>query len=246
MENETRSNEMMIGALSKLLNDGEMAACGTLSPIPASAILLAHYTHAPDLYPFIYGDLALRLTEGHSETFACFQKGKVDVFFLSGVQIGQNGHVNLSVIGDYAHPKARFPGGAGSNMVYSCTKRTILFATVHTKRVLVKEVDFRNATAFEEGPAVPWRRGGPSHLVTPLCVMKYDNDRRVLVLDSLMPGVSQEAVIENTGFDVGIDGREIPTLDPISEEDRAVLRTKVNERLSKIYPAFARKMWGPR
>ena len=86
MAAEIKPFEMMIGALSKLLNDGEMAACGTLSPIPASAILQAKHTHAPNLTPFIYGDLSLRLTEGHLETFAAFQRGKVDVFFLSGVQ----------------------------------------------------------------------------------------------------------------------------------------------------------------
>ncbi|MFH1243165.1 MAG: CoA-transferase [Pseudomonadota bacterium] len=244
MEANINPFEMMIGALSRLLNDGEMAACGTLSPIPASAILLAKHTHAPNLTPFIYGDLSLRLTEGHLETFAAFQRGKVDVFFLSGVQIGQNGHVNLSVIGDYRKPKVRFPGGAGSNMVYSCAKRALLFAPVHTKRVLVKEVDFKNALAFDEGKPTPWRRGHPSHLVTPLCVMKYDKDNRILVLESLMPGVTLDQVIENTGFDLGIDGREIPHCDPISQEELKILRALVSQEVKKIYPDFAKQMWG--
>lgn len=244
MAAEIHPFEMMIGALSKLLNDGEMAACGTLSPIPASAILQAKHTHAPNLTPFIYGDLSLRLTEGHLETFAAFQRGKVDVFFLSGVQIGQNGHINLSVIGDYKKPKVRFPGGAGSNMVYSCAKRALLFTPVHTKRVLVEEVDFKNALAFDEGKPTPWRRGHPSHLVTPLCIMKFDMDQKRLVLDSLMPGVTLDEVVENTGFDVGIKGSEIPTCDPINEAELEILRTTVNEKVKQIYPEFAKRMWG--
>ena len=244
METNINPFEMMIGGLSRLLNDEEWVGCGTLSPIPASAILLAKHTHAPNLMPFIYGDLSLRITEGHAESFALFQRGKFDVFFLSGVQIGQNGHVNLSVVGDYRNPKVRFPGGAGSNMVYSCTKRTLLFAPNHTKRFLVKEVDFKNATAFDEGEPTPWRRGGPSHLVSPLCIMKYDKDKRVLVLDSLMPGVSLDQVIENTGFDLGIDDREIPTYNPISEEELDILRTVVSKEVSAVYPDFAKQMWG--
>ena len=244
MENSIHPFEIMIGALSKLLKDGEMASCGTLSPIPASAILLAKHTHAPNLTPFIYGDLDLRLTEGHLETFACFQRGMVDVFFLSGVQIGQNGHVNLSVVGDYKKPKVRFPGGAASNMVYSCAKRAILFAPVHTRRVLVKEVDFKNATAYDEGKPTPWRRGGPSHLVSPLCVMKYHKEKRVFVLDSLLPDATVDSVVENTGFDLGIDDKKIPTFESLNEEELRILRTVVNEKVSKIYPAFAKKMWG--
>jgi glutaconate CoA-transferase subunit B len=244
METNINPFEMMIGGLARLLNDGEIAACGTLSPIPASAILLAKHTHAPNLTPFIYGDLSIRLTEGHLETFALFQKGKVDVFFLSGVQIGQNGHVNLSVIGDYNKPKVRFPGGAGSNMVYSCAKRALLFAPMHTKRFLVKEVDFKNATAFDEGKPTPWRRGGPSHLVSPLCIMEYDKDKRKLVLDSLMPGVSLDEVIENTGFDLGIDDREIPTYNPITEEELQILRTEVSQEVKAVYPDFVKQMWG--
>ena len=74
--------------------------------------------------------------------------------------------------------------------------------------------------------------------------MKYDKDKRVLVLDSLMPGVSLDQVIENTGFDLGIDDREIPTYNPISEEELHILRTEVSKEVSVVYPAFAKQMWG--
>lgn len=113
----------------------------------------------------------------------------------------------------------------------------------HTKRFLVKEVDFKNALAFDEGKPAPWRKGGPSHLVSPLCIMKYDKDKKVLVLDSLMPGVSLDQVIENTSFDLGINDREIPTYNPIGEEELHILRTKVSKEVSTVYPEFAKQMW---
>src|SRR6266542_3543382 len=39
--------EFMAAALAREVRDGEQSAVGTISPIPASAVLLAHYTHAP-------------------------------------------------------------------------------------------------------------------------------------------------------------------------------------------------------
>jgi hypothetical protein len=73
--------------------------------------------------------------------------------------------------------------------------------------------------------------------------MKYDKDKRVLVLDSLMPGVLLDQVIENTGFDLGIDGREIPTYNPINDEELHILRTVVSKKVATVYPDFAKQMW---
>ena len=59
-----------------------------------------------------------------------------------------------------------------------------------------------------------------------------------------MPGVTLDEVVENTGFDVGINDSEIPTYDPINEAELEILRTTVNEKVKQIYPAFAKQMWG--
>ena len=42
-------------------------------------------------------------------------QGRIDVFFLSGGQIDGDGNINLVSIGDYEHPKVRFPGSFGSS-----------------------------------------------------------------------------------------------------------------------------------
>ena len=237
--------EMMIGAISRLLTNGEFCVTGTLSPIPAAGCLLARETHAPDLNPLIYGDPANRISDGLHEFFGLAQQGRVDTFFLSGIQIDRQGSINLSVIGGYDHPKLRLPGGAGSSMLYALSRRTILFTMNHTKKLFVPEVDFVNATAFDGEVKTAWRRGGLSHVVTPLCVMKFDGEKKRLVLDYVFAGVTPEEVIENTGFDLGVAGRPIPVVNPLDEASLTALRGPVLERMRTIYPLVCQMVWGP-
>lgn len=240
--NNAHPFELMILAISRLLRDGETAATGTLSPIPAAACLLARETHAPALVPLIYGDPEARLTEGLHELFGLAQQGRIDVFFLSGAQIDQQGRINLVVIGDYERPAVRLPGGAGSSMLYALSGRTILFATAHNRRLFVPRVDFITATACDEEGTIPWRRGGLSHVVTPLCVMRFDEGEKRIVLERLLPGASYEEVAANTGFDLG-SGRDIPSEPEATGEELALLRGRVRERMRAIYPAFVREVW---
>ena len=236
--------ERMIGAISRLLKNGERVATGTLSPVPAAGCFLAKYTHAPDLELLIYGDPENRLSEGFHELFGLAQQGKIDVFFLSGIQIDQQGSINLSVLGAYDQPALRLPGGAGSSMLYAMSGRTILFTNNHNRKLFVPKVDFVNATGFDHTSATPWRRGCLSHVVTPLCVMIFDKNRKHIILDYVFPDVTVDTVVENTGFDLAIDRRDIPTLDPVSEEDLLILRGPVQAKMRQAYPLFAKTLWG--
>jgi len=236
--------ERMIGAISRLLKNGERVATGTLSPVPAAGCFLAKYTHAPDLELLIYGDPENRLSEGFHELFGLAQQGKIDVFFLSGIQIDQQGSINLSVLGAYDQPALRLPGGAGSSMLYAMSGRTILFTNNHNRKLFVPKVDFVNATGFDHTGTTPWRRGSLSHVVTPLCVMIFDKNRKHIILDYVFPDVTVDTVVENTGFDLAIDRRDIPTLDPVSEEDLLILRGPVQAKMRQAYPLFAKTLWG--
>ncbi len=237
-----RPAEKIIGAIAGLLRDGERVATGTLSPLPAAATLLAKMTHAPNLEPLIYGDPELRLAEGFHELFALAQQGKIDVFFLSGVQIDRTGNINLSVLGAYDRPTVRLPGGAGSSMLSALARRVILFTPNHNPRLFVPRVDFVNATATDN---VPWRRGGISHVVTPLGIMAFAADEKALVLEAVFAGVSLEEVVRNTGFDLGVAGRDIPAINPLRDYDLELLRGPVRERMLEICPRFAADLWGP-
>jgi len=241
-DREIHPFERMIVTISRLVNDGEVAATGTLSPIPAAGILLAKNTHAKNLQVMIYGDPKLRITDGLHEFFGLAHRGLLDLFFLSGIQIDRQGNLNLSAIGDYERPKLRLPGGAGSNMLSMMAKRIILFTLTHDTRLFVPQVDFVNATAKDE--TIPWRRGVLSHIVTPMAQMKYDADKGVIVLDATFPGYSTEDISNSTGFDLGVAGRDIPEVDPVTEEELSTLRGAVLSELRQIYPLFCDMIWG--
>jgi len=234
--------ETMIVVISRLVKNGEMAATGTLSPIPAAALLLAKQTHAPDLVAMIYGDPGLRITDGLHEFFGLAHRGLLDLFFLSGIQIDRRGNINLSVIGDYEKPKVRLPGGAGTNMLSMMAKRIILFTIVHNARLFVPQVDFVNARSADD--SIPWRRGTLSHVVTPMARMKYDDRNNAIVLDATYPGHSVTDVCAVTGFDLGVEGRDIPQIDPITGEELSILRGDVVAKLREIYPLFCDMVWG--
>ena len=108
-----------------------------------------------------------------------------------------HGNVNLVSIGDYAHPKVRFPGSFGSAYLYYVVPKVILFRTEHSRRTLVPKVDFISAPGSNE-PNV-FRSGGPIALITNRCLFSFADGR--FTLASVHPGHTVEEVIENTGFD---------------------------------------------
>jgi glutaconate CoA-transferase subunit B len=234
--------ENMIVAISRLVKNGETAATGTLSPVPAAALCLAQMTHAPDMLPLIYGDPDLRITDGLHEFFGLAHRGLIDLFFVSGIQIDQSGNFNLSVIGNYDSPKVRLPGGAASNVMCMMAGRTIAFAVTHTPKLFVKQVDFVNANADDQ--SIPWRKGHLTHVVTPLAQMRYDREKARLLLDMTMPGVPRENVIENTGFDIAGQDNEAPAMQSPDSEEIKLLRGPVLDKLRVVYPNFANLIWG--
>ncbi len=228
--------ELMAAVISREIKNGENINVGTLSPLPAAGCLLAREHHAPDINLAILGSTELPFTE-RAEFFDLIQRGGCDLFFLSGAQIDKQANINLQVIGNYSNPKVRLPGGAGSGMIYYMAGRTILFLNNHSPQNLVEKVDFITAP----GSSIPgvFRRGYPSILVTPLGVFNYDRSREELMLKSIHPGVSEEELDKSTGWP--LDFSEPPSTPPPTEKELTFLRTRVREKMLKIYPKFAGK-----
>ncbi len=222
------ASEMMAVTLARLLHDGETVFHGVASPLPMVATLLARRLHAPNLvYLNITGGIEPRpeqlprstvdplLLHGSralvtlTDLFDLAARGRLDVAFLSGVQIDAAGRINMSVIGEFARPKVRLPGGAGSAALMPSARRTILWRTKHDPRTFVERLDFVTAA------------GNVSQVVTPLCVFARRDGR--LVVESLHSGVTPETVRAATGFPVEV-GPETPVTPPPSERERAVLR----------------------
>jgi len=187
----------------------------------------------------IHGDANNPFTDGGRELFDCAGQGRIDAFFLGGAQIDGAANINLLGIGDYPDLDKRFPGSFGSAYVYFVIPNVILFAPEHTKRVLVDKVDFISAPGTSS--ANVQRPGGPKALVTGKCVMAFDAGR--FTLQSVHPGVTVEDVKANTGFD--FDAPEtVPETPAPSEQELALLRTRIGPNIAKTYPDFAQKVLG--
>lgn len=239
MSDDVTPAEMMAVAIARRLRDGETIAVGSVSPIPASACLLAQARHAPRARLILLGSAEHFPFDGGLQEFYNFAvRGGLDVFFASGAQIDQHGNFNLSLIGDPARPRIRLPGGRANGVLAFVARRLILFRTRHDRRVFVPRVDF--VTAPGTTPPGVYRLGGLEAVVTDLAVLEFSPGRGRLELASLHPGVTLEAVRARTGFPLVADA-PVPVTAPPEPGELALLRGAVRARLETFYPEFVRR-----
>jgi len=219
--------DLMACSMARLLADGETVFHGVASNLPLVAILLARATHAPGLvYLNIGGAVDARPTRLPKSTvdptladgavcrvtladfFDLSARRRLDTVFLSGAQIDLHGNFNLSVIGPFDRPKVRLPGGAGSALLASTARRTILWRTRHDQRAFVESLDFVSAC------------GNVEWVVTPLAVLKRHEGS--LRPESLHPGVTFEALQEATGFELARP-EALPTTAPPTDQERKTI-----------------------
>jgi len=240
MDRITPGEETMIGALARQVKDGDWAACGTLSPMPAAALWLAQRTCAPRAQVFVAGSPDWPFEGEWQGFFDLAQAGRLNLFFLSGAQIDGRGNINLMSIGPYEKPKVRLPGGAGSAILAYVVERVVLFKTEHTARGLVAAVDTVTAPGYTPELS-PWQRPGRiTALVTPKCVFNFSQPHP-MQLASLHPGVSLEEVRAATGFTFEAPA-EVPVTPPLNPEARRLLYGPVREKLAQAYPHFAARL----
>jgi len=226
--------EFLAFRISQEVRDHERTAVGTLSPVPLLGVLHARACHASHGKFLIFGSEETPVTDGSRELFDMAQRGKLDLFYLSGAQIDRKGDINLTCIGEYRSPRIRLPGGAGSAMLYYMTRRVVLFTLVHSPRVFVEKCDF--VTSAASTPHYPWRRGGATKLITPLCTMEYDSPAAEWRLSSLHPGVTHGEAQKETGFPLFPE--TAPVTPSPSPAEVALLRAQV-PALRHSYPMFA-------
>ncbi|MBT3370690.1 MAG: 3-oxoacid CoA-transferase [Rhodospirillaceae bacterium] len=242
--------EMMICAASRILEDGKIAAMGTGAP--CAAAMLAQKTHAPNLtlffeaggiapllpsMPISVGDSrtfhAAIMASSMSEMMSTASRGLIDYAFLGGAQIDRYGNLNSTIVGDYAKPKVRFPGSGGANDFASFCWRTIII-TVHDRSRFVETVDFVTSPGYLDGPGAREAAGlppgsGPYKIVTDLAVMGFNEETRVMQVESLHPGVKLQTVRDNTQFDLpeapNVGETPVPSVDELR-----LLRDEVDPR----------------
>jgi glutaconate CoA-transferase subunit B len=241
---EYTPEELMAVVISREVRDFETVGVGAASPIPASGCILAEQLQASHINLIILGSTEYYpFPAGGSELHFLAQRGDLDLFFLSGIQIDSRGNINLHVIGDYQSPQMRLPGAYGSAMLYYMAHRVVLFRTEHTKRTFVEKVDFVTAPGIT--PATVHREGGPTKVVTPKALLAWDRQDGKWLLESVHPGSSVKEVKENTGFELGMLG-SLTMTPPPTKKELSTLRTVVREKLRRVYPDFAEKKIGPK
>ena len=229
--------ELMAVIISREIRDFETVGVGAASPVPAAGCILAEQLQASHATLIILGSQEYYpFPSGSSELHFLAQRGDLDLFFLSGLQMDRRGNINLHVLGDYSSPKMRLPGAYGSAMLYYMAHRVILFRSEHSRRTFVEKVDF--VTAAGVTPESVYREGGPTLVITPKAILSWDKGAGEWVLDAVNPGSTVEDVQANTGFSL----RAAPTMrrtPPPTEQELSTLRTTVRPKLERIYPEFA-------
>jgi len=240
--------ELMAVTAAREIEDGEVVFAGT--GLPMLGAMLAQRTHAPNCciifeagtvasqlahLPMSVGDArAMRgaaVAAGLSEVFSyVLQAGRVDVGFLSGAQIDRFGNINSTSIGaDPRHPSVRFSGSGGACDIACLSKRTVIIA-LHEKRRFPSKTDYVTSPGWLQGGDSRMRsglvRGGPSVVVTTKGVMRFRPESREMYLASYHPGLTAQAVADDTGFPLDTGGAtETPAPTP---EELHILREVVD------------------
>ncbi len=236
--------EMMTVAAARALKSSDVCFVGI--GMPSAACNLARLTHAPDItliyesgtiatkpaiLPLSIGDGELcdtaLTTVSVPEMFRYWlQGGRITVGFLGGAQIDKYANLNTTVVGSYAKPKVRLPGGGGApEIAISCGE--IFITMTQSKRGFVEKLDFVTSLGHGEGGDHRARLGvktkGPTKLITDLCVFAPDPASKEMTVVSIHPGVTREQIDGNTGWKVKYAAEVAATPAP-SDHELSVLR----------------------
>jgi len=234
-----KPREMMTVAAARALKNDDICFVGIGQP--SAACNLARLTHAPgitliyesgtlatkpNVLPLSIGDGELcetaLTTVSVPEMFRYWlQGGRIKIGFLGGAQIDRFANLNTTVVGPYARPKVRLPGGGGApEIATSCGEIFIIMA--QGKRSFVDKLDFVTSIGHVSGGDSRARLGvrtkGPTRLITDLALFEPDPDTKEMTVVSIHPGVTRAQIQENTGWPVKFAAQVAETPAPTARE----------------------------
>ena len=244
MHSDIKREELLISQLSDLLVNDKHVAVGAASPIPGAAALLAKeeakLINKRLRVTILHSNKYNNFTDGARELFDCAAQGRIDTFFLGGVQIDGQANINLVGTGSYPKIEKRFPGSFGSALMYFVVPQIILFREEHSPRTLVDEVDFVSAPGVSDENI--YRPGGPKYLLTNRALFKFNKDLKKFSLLKLNQNETIQDIKELTGFKFDISENISDMLDPDTSRLK-ILRDKIAPMVSEFYPEFANRIW---
>lgn len=249
--------EMLASFLAHDIEDGEIAVVGANMPIARAAVLLAHLTHAPNLALILSYSITNLLNipiigSFDSETdfrlarwAECYcrdddlntihAKRMLDQcrFYIGALQVDKYGNSNLIGIGkNHRKLDLRGPGGIGTTSMTTFAKCYYIILNSHTHLIFVEKCDYISSVGWGPGGSDARNKmglpgGGPRYVLTPLCIMDFEENTKRMRLKSVHPGVTVEQVIDNTGFELVIP-EKVPTTDPVPKEELWLLRNRID------------------
>jgi glutaconate CoA-transferase, subunit B len=216
------SGELQTIAAARILTGKRSCLIGVGRP--STAAILARMVHNPGLVlvyesgtigakphriPLSIGDGELAETADAvvsvPEMFNYWiQPGRIQVGFLGAAQIDRHANLNSTVIGDYAEPVTRLPGGGGAPEIAIGCEEVVVVAS-HSTRTFVSELDFLTTTGART-----------SAVITDLGVLEPRGGE--LTLTATHPGVTADQVREATGWDLRVADPPATTAEPTATE----------------------------
>jgi len=245
VDKEIKREELLISQLADLLVHDKHVAVGAASPIPGAAALLAKEEAKAKnrrlRVTILHSNKYNNFTDGARELFDCAAQGRIDTFFLGGVQIDAQANINLVGTGEYPKVNKRFPGSFGSALMYFVVPQIILFREEHSPRTLVNKVDFISAPGVSDEKV--YRPGGPKYLLTNRALFKFNKDLKKFSLLKLNQNETTEGIEKLTGFKFDVNEHVSAMSDPDISRLK-ILRNKIAPMVSEFYPEFADRIWG--
>ena len=242
------ASEMMIATSARELADARVVFVGI--GLPNIACNLAQRTVAPQLelvyeagvygaqpsrLPLSIGDPCLvtgaRSVVSMSQLFQYYlQGGLIDVGFLGAAQIDRYGNLNTTVIGPYQGPKVRLPGSGGACEIALLARKVLIIARL-SRRTFVERLDFTTSPGHLSGGDSRSRLGdygqGPTAVITDMGIFRFDDKTREMVLTSLHPGCSIEAVQEQVGWPLRV-ADDLAETEPPTPDQLRIMREELD------------------
>lgn len=217
------TQELMIIAAARQINDGERIFVGMRLPITAYGV--ARLTHAPNAVGLFESgvaryepaeDMLYTMCDGPNQKGAAWTTGLIQIMgllsggrvhagFVGGAEIDRFANINTSYIGDYENPTTKLPGSGGAPDIAAMAERLIIIIN-HQKHRLVEKVDYITSPGYLDGGDARKKAGlpggGPSVVITDRAILRPYGPENELHLASIHPGHTVEEVIENTGWDL--------------------------------------------
>jgi glutaconate CoA-transferase subunit B len=228
-EGNPTAADQMVATMAAEIGDGDLLTQGLGTHLPTCAYFLAKRTHAPSccvLYstggtfsqrigpiglssiPRNAVDRPLRRAS-YSEIVCDTLVGMAFKEFSRPAQVDGSGRTNNVLVGERSNPKLRLPGAGGiPDFSPYPSHHSMLYLPRHERRALVTELDFVSGL-------------GARLLVTNLCVIAFGPDGAAL--KSVHAGVTVEAVLEETGFELAVP-ESVETTPPPTAEQLGLIR----------------------